>query len=367
MPRNRSLAKRIQRKPNHPFWSKNENIIHNDSSEFTGLRYSEQNDAANGNFAEFSRKSYISAGAFGQVYALKTYTVDYELKTLTYRKDDTPTIVKVIRFRDDWDKKVIRREYKIARRLDYLGMREPIFSDNQCYLVMNHLPGKEFLKIYDVIQRLSYRGKLELAMQILQAYKSQLFVHKVVHRNINLKNILIQLSPEIKVHFIDFGLALERGKESRPAGSPCFMAPEAFKSEQTAEVSADLYALGRILSLIFIPRSSEYIQQQFQFKNAGDIDPHIIALNNSWLAAFDLKIANRPELEKFLKSLLHLDAKQRMGLDEALSTVSRLIKEEKEHIYSPLPYLGLYTLPQTNKPDMTEDLSSLELCKMPYF
>lgn len=71
---------------------------------------------------------------------------------------------------------------------------------------------------------------------------------KVTHRNLNLENILIDWSGNIKV--IDFGLACEFSDENQTFSTPCqspqYIPPE-FLSTQTSTAKADIWALGVVL------------------------------------------------------------------------------------------------------------------------
>ncbi|RLG10733.1 hypothetical protein DRN73_07105 [Candidatus Pacearchaeota archaeon] len=117
--------------------------------------------------------------------------------------------------------------------------------DDRIIMVMEYVEGDSLRAMLNEKKKISWRDAYPYIFQMLEAID---YAHKmgILHRDIKPENILI--TREGKVKLMDFGLAklLEREKLSTSiAGTPIYMAPEAWKGEFFKE--SDIWSLGCVI------------------------------------------------------------------------------------------------------------------------
>jgi serine/threonine-protein kinase len=131
-------------------------------------------------------------------------------------------------------------------------------SAGLAFIVMEYLEGRTLQTLYEDLyragQRLSYADALEYAMQMLEGVEA---AHRIgaVHRDLKPDNVMITKGPkgEPLLKLLDFGIAKVKadGQAGRGLtragvimGTPEYMAPEQAFSADTADATADVFALG---------------------------------------------------------------------------------------------------------------------------
>lgn len=117
--------------------------------------------------------------------------------------------------------------------------------DNRPYSVMEYVPGKNL----EVVIEESGPLPFEMVMKVAEGVaKGVLCAHRlgIIHRDIKPKNVF--LSDDGPVKLGDFGIALKVGSQrlTQPGyslGTPVYMAPEQFNSEETTPAT-DIYSYG---------------------------------------------------------------------------------------------------------------------------
>ena len=116
------------------------------------------------------------------------------------------------------------------------------------YLVMELCTGGELAeKMVDDKKNMT-ESYVSLQMSKLLKALHHCHSQNIIHRDIKPANIMFDASGEIKL--IDFGVSKvsEHGHETRPIGSPIFMAPEVFDGDYGKE--CDIWSLGVSLYLL---------------------------------------------------------------------------------------------------------------------
>ena len=192
------------------------------------------------------RKTYqfikiLNHGAFGQV---KLFTD----KTFKEAKFAIKTITKDI-ISNEKKFNHIRMEIEILSQLDHpniVNYYSTIETPNNFNIIMEYLGGKSFLKL---ITEERHKFSLENFRLILYQVLSALcYLHgkDIIHRDIKPENILCSLEENYEVKLIDFGLSsyFRNKYDESSAGSPDYMAPEAFNGKLTPK--NDIWSIGII-------------------------------------------------------------------------------------------------------------------------
>jgi cell cycle serine/threonine-protein kinase CDC5/MSD2 len=123
------------------------------------------------------------------------------------------------------------------------------FNNNQnSYLVLGCCENKTLL---DLAQNRKHLTTFEVRPLAIQMFGAVKHIHSagVVHGDLSLKNVFLDVNMNIKVG--DFGLAtmLRRGERSfRRCGTPGYMAPEIVgRSEEGCDFSSDVWSVGVIM------------------------------------------------------------------------------------------------------------------------
>lgn len=113
------------------------------------------------------------------------------------------------------------------------------------HIVMDLAQGGD---LYDaIVERgpLSESEAAEVTLRLLNAL-TYLRSKRIIHRDIKLENIL--LGREVTdIRISDFGLATKARSSKRTCGSPGYLAPEIFKSQNGYTSQVDMYSAGIVL------------------------------------------------------------------------------------------------------------------------
>ena len=189
---------------------------------------------------KFNFVKIINHGAFGQVklFKDKTFTrVEFAIKTIS--KD----LLTKTKFQQ------IKKEIEILSELDHPNIviyYATIEMSNSFNVLMEYLSGED---LYQILKKKKKRPTPEQFKYILYQILSGLcYLHsnEIVHRDIKPENIIICTNQNDKfdLKIIDFGLS-ERFKKKEnytTAGSPNYMAPEAFFGKVTPK--NDIWSVG---------------------------------------------------------------------------------------------------------------------------
>lgn len=142
-----------------------------------------------------------------------------------------------------------RREGLIALGLEHPGIVRAIGGGTHVgrpYLVYELVQGAHTL--CEVLPHTPLERRIEL---ILEAARGVAYAHEqgVIHRDVKLENVLVDLSGRVQV--TDFGLALARGlppitDEGKVIGTPASMSPEQVRG-RPASPASDVWGLGVLL------------------------------------------------------------------------------------------------------------------------
>ncbi|PWY53785.1 serine/threonine protein kinase [Legionella qingyii] len=188
----------------------------------------------------------------------------------------------------------IKKEYKRTKQAGHLSVRKPVFfRDNAgklcAYMFIKKASGTT---LHDILHdkskmQLDIATRKTIAIAILNAYIEQVANKGLVHNDISLKNIMIDISNPKQpiVTFIDFAFAKKIHKNDAGPhirGTPLYMAPERFVGEGSSTAS-DVFALGHILAELFgeqriTPGPKWGIKEIYRLNKKGTFDSDLIYL-----------------------------------------------------------------------------------------
>ena len=207
-----------------------------------------------------------------------------------------------------------RAKFKIKNEIEVLSKLRNDFctqiydafeTDKHILIVMEYVCG-------DLLGFIRKRGKIsENSSKIIfkQLIKGLQYIHnkKIVHRDIKLDNILIDLTNTVKI--CDFGVSriLQKGDIMyEHCGTPAYIAPEIFRDEGYEGFSCDIWSAGVTLYYMLAgsqPFKAEKIEKLKELILKGEYD-EIEDVSN--------------EAKDIIKGMLKLDPKKRLTIDEIL-------------------------------------------------
>lgn len=291
----------------------NKNISNSDDD--SGLFYSEESNffkaPININFDSKCDRSDLFLGIFktGDLLGEGTYGKVKFARNMIENRD---VALKII------DKKKIKRNNHLKRVLREIRIMALIDSPFLCkfyqgyeteeyfILEMEYINGKELFKYITERIWLSESKAKCLFYQILEGI-NYLHQHKIIHRDIKPENILVDKKGQIKI--IDFGFActFEYFKFcGTHCGSPYYAAPEMISANDYIGPEVDIWSLGIVLYAMVhgnLPFEADSIKNLYSkiLKCKFQIDRRI-----------------SPLLESLLRSMIHLDSKTRIQLNEII-------------------------------------------------
>lgn len=177
----------------------------------------------------------------------------YEAQTA----DGRPRALKVFHSDRPSTERRARREIVAARRLAYPQLprlyQEGTHQRHR-FIEYEFIYGHTLRAVLNRTSRLPAPLAAEIMAQLLDVFQA-IHAARIVHRDVNPSNILLQLGDErLTVRLIDFGIARLIGdpesddqRERGPLGTPGYPAPEQMTTPGRADARADWYALGIVL------------------------------------------------------------------------------------------------------------------------
>ncbi|WED42606.1 protein kinase domain-containing protein [Legionella cardiaca] len=266
------------------------------------------------NVYEVLDNEVYAKGCFGELYlSLVTLSFEEEKLLVKIKPEDKQRLVKAQQL------KYVSRESaeKEAKNLRTIGFfhSKPLSSDeNQTYITMRRLPGVPLIKLIED-NKLTIQERYFLTKALVVALKEQIFEQGLIHRDINPGNILID--DKFVARFIDLAFAITKNFDDSKEhhGAIPYAAPECYSLYEWSTVKTDIYALGRVLMLLW--GDDMYVNSDYR-----PTDVLITAKYPSFGTLFS-RMEEIPschaEIKALLRSMLYCDQVDRPDLDEILS------------------------------------------------
>ena len=191
------------------------------------------------------------------------------------------------------------------------------------YIVMEYVDGPSLARVVRVAGALTFAAAWHV-MRSLAGTVADLHEAGIVHRDIKPSNVMLDL--DSRLFLTDFGVAMLRRDDggdatpSRLAGTPAYMAPEAFDGHASARV--DVYALGATFYEMLVgepPFAADSLEGLRALHAAAELPRERLAAKGVDLAVVEIvDRAMRKDPKYRFKSARHLlDAMDRARLDPA--------------------------------------------------
>ncbi|CAD8047969.1 unnamed protein product [Paramecium sonneborni] len=233
----------------------------------------------------------------------------------------------------------LNQEIEILKRCNHeniIKFYEKYETKNTVYIVLEECKkdlGAIFEEYFDC--EIPEKYVIFIILQLIEGFK-QLHQQFIIHRDIKLENIMVQMSDyqmeqmkqkqfdvlfSAKFKIADMGLSKQLASQTdltqTYAGSPMTMAPEILENKSYGR-QADIFSLGVIMFQMLFGR--------FPFKNEKD---HISEIKNQNIYFQDTQIQISNSMKLIIQSMLKYDPNQRIKLNELKQELTNLLKENK--------------------------------------
>ena len=302
----------------------------NSLSKYIRDYYKRYNKYPNTNLNFYLYGRLIGQGAFGKV--------NIGLNILTGRVVAIKSFNKKSLSSNGDNMKKILSETDLMKKLNHPNVTKilEMFEDEEYILIaMEYINGGNLFSFVKKRRKLSEKTAKFLFRQIILGIK-HIHSKKIVHRDIKLENILIDLNNNIKICDFGIGRVLKNEKQMLydKCGTPMYMAPEILLSSKTKGYEGypvDIWSSG--ISLYIMLSGT----LPFNLKNNEDSDMSEESNHNNMELQYSIINKEPKKIEKIsdeakdlLKGLLNKNPKKRLTIDQILNH-PWLIEENKKN------------------------------------
>lgn len=264
----------------------------------------------------------FAKGCFGSLYlSLATLVPDKLTKdfTVKIKPEEKQRLVKIQEVKYCSHENA-QKEVTNLQKIGFFHCKPLSFDENQSFITMRKVAAIPLSQLI-ADNKLSIQERYQLSLAVLIAWKEQVHNHDLIHRDIKPENILIH--SEFTARFVDYALAISQNYDDRYdvlRGSIPYAAPENFTSYAPTTIQSDIYALGRVLMMIW---GDNY----FKNPNFAPNDVLFSANHVSFDTLFD-RMDEIPSCHNKLRSLfvsmLRAEPSSRPNFDEIISILNAL-------------------------------------------
>ena len=271
-------------------------------SEYIKNYFNLNNDYPSSDISFYKFGRVIGKGAFGKV--------NLGLHILTGRIVAIKSFNKT-KFNNEKDKNKITNEINLMKNLKHFSvvkLLDTIETEKYILLIMENVLGGDLLNFIKKRNKLQEKIAKFIFKQLLQSIK---YIHNknIVHRDIKLDNILIDLNNNIKLCDFGVGKYLSNNNEilSDQCGTPAYIAPEVVSGDGYSGFPVDLWSSGVVLYSLLMGTIP------FKAQNLNELQGLIMSGNHKQIDG----ISNNAN--DLLNKLLEINPNKRINVDEALN------------------------------------------------
>ncbi|OCH97291.1 hypothetical protein A8135_03265 [Legionella jamestowniensis] len=279
------------------------------------------NSDATKNIYEVLDDNLYGKGCFGELYlSLSTLVFEDNALITKIKPEEKQRLVKAQPLKYV-SKEHAEKEVSNLTNLGFFHCKPLTVDDTQSYITMRKLPGVP-LKLLIEANQLTIQQRYNLTRILVQTYKEQILEKGLIHRDINPGNILI--NEQFVTHFIDAAFAIPKGYDdsSEHHGAIPYAAPECYSLYENSTAKTDIYALGRVLMLL-------WGDDMFRNPDFRPADVIWTAKHPSFATLFsrmDEIPTCHQEIRLLLRSMMYEDAFERPDITQILTILDDLAK-----------------------------------------
>lgn len=220
-------------------------------------------------------------------------------------------------------------------------------------MVMRNLPGKDLQDyLFQELQGeqvFTLDQRLLLSRQLIKALIEQVQMNNVIHRDISMHNIRVDISrPDLPVVIFDFGTSIDKTIRQNNAtlyGTPIFMSPEVYDMEHTG-FPADIYSMAWVLALLWHAdghpiedlnrkymkkhlKTYEVYQVQMKMKECLIDTAHDCHFKNFFKGIHGLSLEHRKLIANMIQRMVHPVTENRPMAEDVLTCFDDIISARR--------------------------------------
>ena len=275
------------------------------------------------NFYNYGR--LIGQGAFGKVNIGLNVLSGRIVAIKSFIKDE-------LKNSENMDK--ILYETNLMRKLNHPNITkilETFEDDKYIFIIMEYINGGNLFSFVKKRRKLSEKISKFLFRQIIEGIQ-HIHSKKIVHRDIKLENILIDLNNKIKICDFGIGIMLNSDDEliREQCGTPMYMAPEIIlnsKKNGYKGYPVDIWSAG-IALYIMLSGTLPFSYKNYDNNEKNEMNNNSISLSNNNNYDLQYSIVNKnpkkikkisSEARDLLHGLLNKDPNKRLTIEEILN------------------------------------------------
>ena len=195
---------------------------------------------------------------------------------------------------------------KNLRHSSIVKILETLETEKYIFIIMEHIAGGDLLSFIKKRTKLTEKTSKIIFKQLIKSIK-YLHMHNIVHRDIKLDNILIDLNSSIKL--CDFGISrrIKKGELLKDqCGTPAYIAPEILSNEPYEGYPVDLWSSGVVLYAMLtglLPFKANCLRELHELIIKGQY-PEMVGVSE--------------DVKNLVRGLLEVNPKKRLTADAVL-------------------------------------------------
>lgn len=298
----------------------------------------------------------VGKGGFAEVYDVSNSYIIHsnDSATIDCFKIEHPLVLKAqhVGKLDVKSERYIKKEHSITQRIPHLAAQDlawvPGHVITQNYkiggktalFVMNKMKGNELYSMLYPLNKEMFTLDfcMKLTEALLNAVKTQISAHELVHHDLKPENIIVNIDP-LQVNIIDYGLATEPNSHCSVRGTVPYLPQEAWDHNSFSS-KIDVFSIGRIIAEIFGGQDESYlfnpteedITKYREYLSENNLLNNLFNnLKNEVVTKLD-KARLRPQIKSLLKGMLAYNPNDRLSIDQAITQFKQLNDNYKDSL-----------------------------------
>lgn len=313
-----------------------------------------------GNRYEVMTTNVIGQGSFGKVYDI-TGTLAEDATKIVFKQNKSRVVKLQDHSKANNPIRKLQNEYEITKIASHIRIKEPTVINDQSFTTMKKLKGTE---LFDIIDKdlggdevLTIEQRQQLSLALVKALKEQVTDKGIIHRDIKMENILVDLQNPITVNIIDFGLSiLTTTTTTESGGTPNFAPPEAYEGRQPT-IKFDVFSMARLLGLLWHDDTQHYTFDNNDFRMvrfASNVHYNDLFNNDKFQSLSGLSGVDKNLIKSTLEKMSLADCNSRLSIEDAINAFEKIQSTYQVTPVTTLPTGNLLFFPKPKSPELAK-------------